>query len=622
MAIKRTRGIDVSYYQGAIDWQAVKDQGVDWVILRAGFGNSNVDTQFVNNITGAVNAGFEKIGVYWFSYAHDIASAQAEVAKCLETIAPYKLRINLPVWFDWEGASYSYVERTHGISLTSSQIQGIAEAWCNGIIAGGYSTGIYSNKSNASGWFKRTDGQYLWEYLGVEFWYARYGANNETSLFVDPAFEETALSEHPEMDYFQFSDVGVVRGINSQRVDLNIRYENVIEPPSPPEPPTPEPEKEPTDNIEYVEIRDADREIIGIVDTAQSIIWHTVYYGVGDFEIYIDANETTMRLLKVGNFVTRINDENIGIIESIEITDSHENGKMITAKGRFAKSLLDRRLIYRLIGNTNRPTILSGNVETAIRSVVYENAIHNQYDSNRDIDELTLYDPSGISKKIVDDDGNPAQKQVSYENLLTYTDEVLKEYGLSSKVTLTDGLYLGYSVFEGKDRSVYNTYGNKPVIFSVDYDNLVSSSYTADRATYKNTALIGGSGQDLDRFYTLLHGMNSGIDRREVFIDASSINRTYKDESDADKTYTDSEYTKMLYEKGKKDLASLKPTESLSGEINTTYGNYLLNRDYGIGDIVTIQDNFIGKYANVRITEITEVQDENGYSVDVVYETE
>lgn len=623
MAIKRTRGIDVSYYQGNINWQTVKAQGVEWVILRAGFGNSNVDTQFVNNITGAVAAGFDKIGVYWFSYAHDIASAQAEVSKCLATIAPYKSSINLPVWFDWEGASYNYVKNTYGVSLTSSQIQGIAEAWCNGIIAGGYSTGIYSNKSNADGWFKRTNGQYLWEYLGVEFWYARYGANNETSLFVDPAFEATALSEHPEMNYFQFSDVGVMSGINSQRVDLNIRYEDVTEPPSPPEPPTPDPVERPySDSIEYVEIKDTDRKVIGIIDTAQSLIWHSVYYGVGDFEIYIQATGAVLDLLQVGNYVTRPNDIEVGIIESVEISDSLENGKMIVAKGRFVKSILDRRHIYKLSGHTNMATILSGNVETAIRKLVYDNAINCTFDTRRNIPVLDLGTVAGIAKTIVDESGNAAQKQVSFDNLLAYSEEVLKEYGIGAIATFDEstGKFL-YTLYEGVDRTSGNTAGNEPVIFGKDFDNLTDSNYSFDETNKKNTALIGGAGEELDRFYSLIDG-GEGLDRRETFVDANSINRTYKDDSDVEQTYSDNDYDKMLKAQGKQSLKESKSEESFNGTIDITNGNYIYNRDFSLGDKVTVQDTDINKYIDVRIVEVTEVQDENGYSVEAVYETE
>lgn len=621
MATVKKYGIDVSYYQGTIDWAAVKAAGVEWCILRGGFGNSNVDTQFVNNITGAIAAGIPQIGVYWFSYAYDAYTAGVEVDKCLETIAPYKQHINLPVWFDFESASYSYVQRTRGESLTAWQIQDIARAWCGGVISAGYAAGIYSNKSDGDRWFKLANGQYLWQELGCEFWYARYGANNETSLFITPAFEATALSEHPEMNIFQYSDVGRVAGINSQRVDLNIRYEESADPqPDPPAPQPTERNEVTANNIEYVAVRDADFNIIGIIDNASSIIWHSVYYGVGDFEIYIKVTQRVLDMLQIGYYITRANDVEVGIIEAINITDNLQDGKMIVASGRFAKSILDRRHIYKLSGTVNTPTILRGNVETNIRQTVSDNAI-SCTDNRRNIPVLELGALSGIGKIIVDDAGAAAQKQVSYQNLLTYTDSVLQEYNMASLVILNeDRAMLQYIVYEGADRSVTNGAGNVPVIFSREYDNLSDSTYTYDTAAHKNVALIGGAGEDIDRFYTLLAGSETGLDRRETWIDASSVNREYDDESGTKKTYSDADYIEMLKTEGKQGMAEMKTLESFSGTIDITNGNYIYNRDFALGDVVTVQDNDIGKYVNVRILEVTEVQDESGYKIEAKYD--
>lgn len=124
--------------------------------------------------------------------------------------------------------------------------------------------------------------------------------------------------------------------------------------------------------IEYVEIRDINREIIGVVDTANSIIWHEVYFGVGDFEIYAKATPEHLFLLVEDRYVTRPESDNVGIIEKIVIADNIQDGKMIVATGRFAKSILERRLIYKLSGKTNTPTILRGNVEENIRRVIAE----------------------------------------------------------------------------------------------------------------------------------------------------------------------------------------------------------------------------------------------------------
>ena len=375
--------------------------------------------------------------------------------------------------------------------------------------------------------------------------------------------------------------------------------------------------------IEYVEIRNSSTDIIGIIDNANSIIWHSVYFGVGDFEIYTEATAESISLLILnGVYVTRPDDEEVGIIESYRFENDKENGKMIVASGRFIKSILDRRLIYKLSGNTNTPTILKGNVEANIRLIVSNNAILCPFDVRRSMALiLELGASSGIPDVIVDENGEAAQKQVSYENLLTYTESVLEEYGLASRVILhKERRRFQYSIYKGTDRSADNTDGNMPIVFSQEYDNLTASEYSYDSTAEKNVALIGGEGEGVERFYTLIAGNEMGLNRREVWVDASSITRKYKDGSNTEQTYTDAEYTGVLKTKGKQALTPLVIAETFSGEIDITNGNYLYKRDFFLGDIVTVQDNDIGKYINVRIREVTEYQDKDGYSIDVKYQ--
>ena len=373
--------------------------------------------------------------------------------------------------------------------------------------------------------------------------------------------------------------------------------------------------------IDYVEIRKAETELIGIIDTAKSVIWRSVYYGVGDFEVYAQATQNTRELLSVGNYVTRPDNNEIGIIEKVEIKADKFDGLMITASGRFAKSILDRRLIYNLSGTSNAATILRGNVELQVRKIVEENAISCAFDSRRNIPILGLGALANIPLKIVDESGNAAQKQVSYGNLLEYSDAVLQEYELSARVTLdAESKKLQYSVFSGEDRSEENESGNEPVIFSEGYDNLKDSAYSLDKTSCKNAALIGGEGEGTARFYALLSGAETGLARREVWVDASSISKTYKDAGGTEQTYSNDVYSGFLLERGRQSLSALKPVEAFGGSLDVTSGNFVFNRDFFLGDVVTVESERIGIYKRVRIISVTEVQDENGYTVSVDYQ--
>ena len=371
--------------------------------------------------------------------------------------------------------------------------------------------------------------------------------------------------------------------------------------------------------IDFLEIRNSDRVLIGVIDNATSIIWHPLYYGTGDFEIYVACTAETVRLLSVGNYVTRIDDRDVGIIEKVQITNDEIDGRMIVASGRFAKSILDRRIIYTLNGTSVTPRILSGNVETAVRSLVSENAISCAFDPARNFGILELGEVAGIAQNIIDNSGDDSEKQVTYKVLLDYIESVMNEYGIGSYVALDSStLKLLFNMFEGADRSIDNTVGNEPVIFSEDFDNLLSSNYEKDTTTLKNTAIVGGEGEGISRFVVVYKDDKQvGMNRREVFVDASSSSKKYTDADKVEHTLSDAEYTKQLVSVGKQTAATYVITETFVGDIDLSNGvwQYGVDKDYYLGDILSIQDVGIGLYINARLIGILETQDANGYKI-------
>ena len=97
------KGIDISSYQSNIDWVKAKADGVEFAIIRAGYGStiSQKDKEFENHIKGALSAGV-KVGIYWFGYAYNKDTATTEANVCDQVIRPYKDKIELPVFYDWE----------------------------------------------------------------------------------------------------------------------------------------------------------------------------------------------------------------------------------------------------------------------------------------------------------------------------------------------------------------------------------------------------------------------------------------------------------------------------------------------------------------------------------------
>jgi GH25 family lysozyme M1 (1,4-beta-N-acetylmuramidase) len=128
-------GIDVSYWQGDIDFNKVKNSGIDYVMIRAGYGKSSnqVDLRFEENIKKAKDAGLN-VGVYWFSYALTPEDAKSEAYACLNVIKDYKLEY--PVVYDFETKEQ--------MLLSKDSICSIVDAFCSTIENNGYFATIYT----------------------------------------------------------------------------------------------------------------------------------------------------------------------------------------------------------------------------------------------------------------------------------------------------------------------------------------------------------------------------------------------------------------------------------------------------------------------------------------------
>lgn len=139
------RGIDVSENNGVVDWGAVKANGFDFAIIRIGYGRGNLDSEFYNNVNGAINAGLS-IGVYHYSYAINEERAADEAEFVLNTLNDAGLtadKLPMGVWFDMEDADDYKANR--GMP-TSQQLTNICSVFINKLWQAGYvNTGLYAS---------------------------------------------------------------------------------------------------------------------------------------------------------------------------------------------------------------------------------------------------------------------------------------------------------------------------------------------------------------------------------------------------------------------------------------------------------------------------------------------
>lgn len=195
MALK---GIDVSQWQGNIDWQKVKSADIQFAMLRAGYGRNNLDTKFHRNAQGAIAAGIP-IGLYWFSYALNVEMARKEAQYAVELAKKYK--ITWPIAYDLEYDTVSYAAK-NGITITKSLATQMAIAFCEEIKRLGYIPMVYTNLDYLNRYFDRSQ-------LPYDLWYAQYASTASVT----------------DKEIWQYSSKGSVPGI-AGNVDMNHGYKD------------------------------------------------------------------------------------------------------------------------------------------------------------------------------------------------------------------------------------------------------------------------------------------------------------------------------------------------------------------------------------------------------------
>lgn len=188
--------IDISEWQGEVDFEKVKAQEISSVVLRAGFGRnqSQVDSMFEKNYSKAKKAGLN-VGAYWYSYADSVEDAKKEAQACISVLGDKEFE--LPVFYDMEDSS-----QTH---LGKDTLTQMAKAFMTALLKAGFRVGVYANAN----WFENYL-DYKSLYGTYYIWLAQY---NSVAEF--------------ECDMWQYSSSGRVEGIEGN-VDMNIIYSDKL----------------------------------------------------------------------------------------------------------------------------------------------------------------------------------------------------------------------------------------------------------------------------------------------------------------------------------------------------------------------------------------------------------
>lgn len=355
----------------------------------------------------------------------------------------------------------------------------------------------------------------------------------------------------------------------------------------------------------YIDVYDTNFEKVGVIDVFKSCIWSERYNEAGQFEIYIEPSSSIFKLIKKDYYLDLMKDDNIDqhikslmIVEDYKLTTDEEKGSSVSIIGRNLNSILDRRVIW-------EPTLYAGSIQDGIKLLIDKNIINPKNDLRKieNFEFIESEDPNllrlGFEINTVGD------------SLYDFINNVCKTYNLGYKILYDfDNKKFLFSLYMGTNRGEDNPDDNLVIEFSPRNDNLLSSNYTKNTSSYKNTILIGGEGEDDKRYFSLLNNYNKGLHRKETFL-SSSLKFGDKEER-----LSIAEYENQLKEEGKEVLKTVENVYAFDGKTlgYTPYDIFKINRDFFLGDIVFIENEY-GLKGNSMITELVESYDDNGYAL-------
>ena len=200
--MSKTKGIDISYYQGNVDFTKVKNAGIQFVILREGY-RQTVDSKFHEYVKGAKAAGIPILGVYHFSYALNAKEAKKEAKFCIKQVKKAGLGKDVIIFFDFE---YDTIKKAaaSGVKLGAKECNEHTKVFCDFVKKKGYQAGVYANIDYYKTMY---DHALLSNYI---FWLADYSGGADYPC----AFQQygstgrvSGISGNVDMDYCYLSDV-------------------------------------------------------------------------------------------------------------------------------------------------------------------------------------------------------------------------------------------------------------------------------------------------------------------------------------------------------------------------------------------------------------------------------
>ena len=351
----------------------------------------------------------------------------------------------------------------------------------------------------------------------------------------------------------------------------------------------------------------SDMELQGIVEKIASLIWTRRYWSCGEFKLLVPFTEEHSRMLVKNNIIMKRGDDEAAQIRYVSITKNSQGLEEIEVQGKFLIAWIGKRMIKKQI-------ITNDTTQNILYRIVREN-VTNPADTVRKIPDVSIADDDADTESGVID---YTSEQYTNAQLAAETAAKAAKLGIRMRTDARTGTHV-FSVYEGRDLTAGNSAGNAPCIFSQEFDNIVEQEYTNSIENLKTTAFVGGEEKEgVARKVAEVGGSAAGLEREEVFINATDIVQEYEDDDGEQVSLTDTEYLALLSARGAEELEQYAETLSFGSKVNTS-ANLIYRTDYDLGDRVTCVNKRWGIRIDVRITEIAETYQNNVEEIDITF---
>ncbi|PWW37404.1 MULTISPECIES: siphovirus ReqiPepy6 Gp37-like family protein [Paenibacillus] len=311
------------------------------------------------------------------------------------------------------------------------------------------------------------------------------------------------------------------------------------------------------------------------IDDYTSLQFTRRFYRAGEFELHIPLGKQGVEELQKERIIVVNNQmHKAGIIQSRNITQDSQGLEVLVVKGPTIGGVIERRITV-----TDYFDRVRGPAETVMKHYI-NNHLINPVNPERAVLFIANAQNQGRGKE------TPWSSR--FDPLGALIEEIAEfcDIGWTMSLDYSSKKWV-FDVLPGRNL-VAGQSVLPPVIFSRDFDNIISQNYVDSDQQYRNVGYAGGKGEYEDRLIQMV-GSGTGADRRETFLDCSSA-----------------EDAAELVEMGNQKLAPLKTIISYDGEILNT-GSFIFEQDWDLGDIVTIQNRSWGLTMDSRITEVKEI---------------